>query len=457
MKILIVTLGSRGDVQPYLALAVGLQQAGHSVTLAAPATFADWIRSYGVAAEPVRFNPQAAMQQLGKGRGGLRTLTAILRLLRDGMADAQAQVWEAAQKTDYFIQSATGMGVLEAADAFGRPGAFAYLYPFAPTRAWPMFWLPFRWSAGRQYNWLTHHLMLHLLWQVGGRMANAWRRKLGLPGWRWAQDSLARARTLGVPFLYGYSPSLLPKPADWDDHQHVTGYWFLDPEPGWQPPADLLRFLEAGPPPVYLGFGSMNAEDPERHTRLALRALELSGQRGLLLTGWGGLARPAEPGATDRVHSVDNVPHAWLFPRLAAVVHHGGAGTTAATLRAGVPGILTPFGGDQIAWADLVGQAGVSPRATGIQRLTPERLAAAIGQAVNDPALRARAAALGQAIRAEDGVARAVEIIERHGAGLPAERAGLPAERAGLPAERAGANGKGRPGPSSQSQAGAAP
>lgn len=413
MKILLSTLGSRGDFQPYLALALGLQRAGHRVALAAPATFTDWIQSYGVTAAPVRFNPQAVMQQLGKGRGGLRTLTAMLHLLKDGMQDAQDQIWDAVREAEYVIQSATGMGVMEAAEARGTPGAFAYLFPFAPTRAWPMFWLPFRASPGGLYNLLTHHLMTHLLWQVGGAMANAWRRKLGLKPWRSAHESLAWARKLRLPFLYGYSPSLLPKPADWDDLQQVTGYWFLDPPPGWRAPADLQRFLDGGPPPVYIGFGSMNAEDPERHTRLALRALELSGQRGLLLTGWGGLARSA---SSDNVHVVENAPHEWLFPRVAAVVHHGGAGTTAAALRAGVPGVLTPFGGDQIAWADIVARAGAGPRAVGIRRLTAERLAAAIERAVNDPTMRARAAALGETIRAEDGVARAVEVIERHAA-----------------------------------------
>ena len=143
------------------------------------------------------------------------------------------------------------------------------------------------------------------------------------------------------------------------------------------------------------------------------RALELSGQRGVLLTGWGGITRLSAP---PNVFFADNIPHAWLFPRMAAVVHHGGAGTTGAGLRAGVPGIIVPFAGDQYAWADLVVKLGVGPRAPDNKRLTAEKMAEAIQTAVNDAAMRARAAALGEKIREENGIARAVEVIERHAA-----------------------------------------
>jgi UDP:flavonoid glycosyltransferase YjiC (YdhE family) len=185
--------------------------------------------------------------------------------------------------------------------------------------------------------------------------------------------------------------------------------------------AGVGAFLESGPPPIYIGFGSMGHGNPEHTTRLALRALELSGQRGLLLTGWGGLTRQT---TTSNVFVVEDVPHAWLFPRVAAVVHHGGAGTTGMGLRAGVPNIVVPFASvDQVAWAERVDTLGVGPRAPRISRLTAEELAEAITVAVNDAALRARAAALGAAIRAEDGIARAVEIIERQAARVQARRA----------------------------------
>ena len=418
MKIVISTFGIRGDVQPYLALAVGLQGAGHRVTLATSHNFTEWIQAYGVKAHPTRFNMQEFMQTPeAQAIIKSRNLIRQVRLLRDMMSysvEAQDDVWAAIQDADFVIQSPTGSGAMEAASQRGIPAAFASPVPFAPTRAFPSFFLPSRFSLGGGYNYLTHMLMRRVLWSaMGGPMSNHLRKKLGLRAWRSYAELLAYGRSLGTSMLYGFSAHVIPKPADWDEVQHVTGYWFLDGQPDWQPPADLVRFLDSGPPPIYMGFGSMSHENPERQSRLALRALELSGQRGVLLTGWGGLTRHS---TLPNVLFVDNVPHAWLFPRMAAVIHHGGAGTTGAGLRAGVPNILTAFVADQAAWADRVAQLGIGPRVPGIKQLTAEKLAEAIQMAVTDSTLRARAAALGEKIRSENGVARAVEIIERHAA-----------------------------------------
>jgi UDP:flavonoid glycosyltransferase YjiC (YdhE family) len=224
---------------------------------------------------------------------------------------------------------------------------------------------------------------------------------------------MVNACSFDTPTLMGYSSLVLAKPPDWEDRHHVTGYWFLDAPTNWQPPVELVNFLESGPPPVYIGFGSMSDKDPEKRTRLALRALELSGQRGVLSTGWGGVAR-LETSA--KAITVDDVPHSWLFPRMAAVVHHGGAGTTAAGLRAGVPSLLAPFMMDQFFWATQVVKLGIGPRMPDAKKLTAEKLAQAIHTAVSDTTLCARAAAFGEKIRAENGIARAVDVIERHAA-----------------------------------------
>ena len=253
---------------------------------------------------------------------------------------------------------------------------------------------------------------MRLGWFFVGGILNHWRTTcLGLPPWRSMSEMINTLGNYGTPWLYGYSPHVLPKPPDWADHLHVTGYWFLDAQPIWQPLVELVRFLESGPPPVYIGFGSMSDKDPEHRTRTVLRALELTGQRGILSTGWGAVARLP---TSANILYVDDVPHSWLFPRMAAVVHHGGAGTTAAGLRAGVPSIITPFLLDQYAWADRVVKIGIGLRPADSKRLTVEKLAQAIHTAVADSALRTRAAAFGETIQAENGVAQAVEIIERH-------------------------------------------
>lgn len=417
MHIVLTSHGTRGDVQPYLALAVGLQQAGHRVTLATSANYADWIGAYGVQPHPTRFNMQAftldpATQAIMRGHNLVRQLGVLGQIMRLGAA-AMDDVWAAIQSADFVIQSPTSAGALEATQQRGLPVAFAYPVPFAPTRTFPSFFLgPLRFSLGAGYNRLTHALTHWLLWRgMSGPLTNALRKKLGLRPWRSFAEQHSYAQQLGVPALYGFSAHVLPKPADWDALQHITGYWFLDPPADWQPAPELLHFLASGPPPVYVGLGSMNLGEAETKTRLLLRALELSGQRGVVATGWGGLTRLAAP---PTIFFVDDVPHAWLFPRMAAVVHHGGAGTTGAGLRAGVPNLLTPLGADQYAWAERIAHLGVGPRLPDLKHLTAETLAAAINTAVNDPALRARAAALGANLRAEEGIARAVAVIERY-------------------------------------------
>jgi len=178
---------------------------------------------------------------------------------------------------------------------------------------------------------------------------------------------------------------------------------------GWRPDPDLEAFLAAGPPPVYIGFGSMGTDDPAATARLVLDANVAAGVRAIVRRGWARLLA-ADPPAS--VHFVESVPHAWLLPRVAAAVHHGGAGTTAASLRAGVPTVIVPFHGDQFFWARRVQELGAGPAPITRRRLTVERLAAALVAATSDPALRGRAAALGERIRAEDGIGDAMRWIE---------------------------------------------
>ncbi|MGQ0602925.1 MAG: glycosyltransferase [Anaerolineales bacterium] len=417
MKIVLTSDGTRGDVQPNLALAVGLQKAGHHVTLATSYNYTEWIEAYGVKAHPtpfslqeLRLKPEA--QAVLKSRNLFRQMELFREAFRR-IAESQNAVWAAIQEAEFVIEGPSSSGALEAVSVRGIPAAFAIPVPFASTRAFPSFFLGLpRFSLGPGYNRFTHGLMHRALWSlIGTPIKNPLRKKLGLRAMSSFGEMLAESRRATVPFLYSFSAHVIPRPNDWDEHHHITGYWFIDVPPDWRPPLELMQFLESGPPPIYIGFGSMTHEDPERQTRLALRALELSGQRGVLLTGWGGLTRQAIP---PNVFVVDDVPHAWLFPRMAAVVHHGGAGTTGEGLRAGVPNIITPFIGDQASWGERVFQLGVGPRAPGIRQLTAEKLAEAIRVAVNDSAMRARATALGAQIRAENGVAQAVEIIERH-------------------------------------------
>jgi UDP:flavonoid glycosyltransferase YjiC (YdhE family) len=229
---------------------------------------------------------------------------------------------------------------------------------------------------------------------------------LGLPGRRSEQPDQK-----SVPTLAGFSKYVLPRPPEWGESIHITGYWYLD-TPGFEPPPALQAFLDAGAPPVYIGFGSMPSQNPLQVTDMVIQALAMVGQRGILLTGQGVLGSGmTQRSSTHPVYFVESVPHDWLLPQTVAVVHHGGAGTTAAGIRAGVPSILVPTGADQRLWAYRVEALGIGPSPIPRSQLTAERLAHAITQAVTDQAMRQRAANLGETIRSENGVGEAVRII----------------------------------------------
>jgi UDP:flavonoid glycosyltransferase YjiC (YdhE family) len=214
-----------------------------------------------------------------------------------------------------------------------------------------------------------------------------------------------------IPILYGYSTHVLPRPKDWHDHLHLTGYWFLDNDLDWQPPAELVDFLDDGPPPVYIGFGSMSGGDAERLADVSLKALQSAGQRGILLTGWGGLDKSDLP---DTVLKLAAAPHQWLFPRMSGVVHHGGAGTVSAGLRAGVPSLAIPFFADQPFWGAQLFKLGVGPAPISRKRLTANRLGYALRRMADHEGMRQRAADIGARIRAEDGVGEAVRLFEHY-------------------------------------------
>jgi len=416
MRVTILAFGSHGDVVPLVALGVGLRDAGYEVHLAADAAFASLARECRLDFHPVAGDIRALMagaqgRDLVAGGGGpagqaRRILAGIRPLVRDMVRDT----YLACTGSDVLLLSGLALYPgLPVAEKLGIPYVQAYLQPVTPTRAFPSAMMPPPpIPLGGAGNLLTHALTLHGFWQTFRPAFNVARREvLGLPpvspwGAMGARDPLRR------PVLYGFSPHVVPRPADWGPNTQVTGYWFPPRPAGWHPPAALVDFLAAGPPPVYVGFGSMNTGDPAATTQLVVRALALAGRRGILAAGWDGLRAVDLPRT---VLAFDSAPHDWLFPRMAAVVHHGGAGTTAAGLRAGVPTVTVPFFGDQPFWGARVAALGAGPPPLPRARLTARQLAAAIRAATEDSAMGEHAARLGERIRAEDGIARAVDLF----------------------------------------------
>ena len=425
MKIFVTTIGTRGDVQPHVALAEGLSKAGHTVTVCTSPRYEALVTErglgYGYLSDDIialveSSEGRAAIESMASLVSGVRAAVKIGRQTGQIQRDLVRDGWTAAQEADpdlivYHPKMAAG---LQYAEKLGIPAVMAPLYPlFLPTAAYPNLGLP-RLNLGRRlsgwYNRATHRLVLKIVSSVSARYYGEWRAAHGLPPQPRGTDAVHTTGGARVPFLNGWSRHVAPDPPDWPGGIETTGYWFLNHTDIWEPPTALEAFLAAGPPPVYVGFGSMAGRRPERTTRAVLDALGRAGLRGVLASGWGGLALGDLP---ESVYLLDRAPHDWLFPRVAAVVHHGGAGTTAAGLRVGRPTVVCPFFGDQPFWGRRVHELGAGPAPIPQKKLTADRLAAALHEATESLAIRRNAAALGEEIRREDGIANAVAFIER--------------------------------------------
>lgn len=424
--IAIVASGTQGDVQPYVALGRGLRGAGHTVRLLTSDNFADLATRADLAFGSIGSSIEDLLQSDAwrrtiEGGNFLAILAKMRAEMRQRAADSARPLRDLLTGADLLLTGVAGLGgAFAVAETLRIPVIQAYVFPFTPTRAFPSPLTPSL-PLGDALNRLSFGAMRQMLWQSTRVGDVATRRELGVGKGSLLGPLGALARTQ-APVLYGYSTHVLPCPDDWPATHHVTGYWFLDAEPDWAPPPDLAAFLAAGAPPVYIGFGSMGSRDPREAGRIALEALERSGQRGVLAAGWGGLTSSDLPAT---VYPMAELPHSWLFPRMAAVVHHGGAGTTAAALRAGVPATIVPFMGDQPFWGRRVAALGVGTAPIPRKRLTVGRLAEAIAESVATGAMRERAGALGRDIRAEDGVGRAVAVVDgfvRRGMAVPHSR-----------------------------------
>jgi UDP:flavonoid glycosyltransferase YjiC (YdhE family) len=415
VRVAIIAPGSRGDIQPYLALGVGLARCGHDVRIVTTTDHTALVQAYSLTLHVVPLDVKAALQtdrvsasvEGGSVVASFRELTAIAERGSRLLAEVGLS---ASRGVDAILTGFGGAFIAEGlAATLGLPLLQAYNVPLTPTAAFAGALAPWL-SFGPTSRRLAHRLTREAVWMASRSAGNRARMEvLGRP----SAPRLAPSGIAGLapgPVLYGYSSAVLPRGPEWGDDVEVTGFWFADEPEGFTPPPELEAFLDAGPKPVCIGFGSMSQRTPEATTRLVLDAVRRSGQRAVLLAGWGRLTAADLPSS---VFAVDAVPHAWLYPRVAAVVHHGGAGTTAAALRAGVPAVVVPFHGDQPFWAERVRELGVGPAPIPRRRLSAERLAHALDVAVHDRALATRASALGAQVRAEDGVGRAVAAIER--------------------------------------------
>ncbi len=374
--------------------------------------FRSFVEERGLRFVPIAGDPQEMIRTprvqtlLASGRNPVAMLRGFADLLDDVWPEYVATTTAACQGQEAILYTALGFSVWHIGEAAGVPTGMLALAPFGPTRAH----LPASVFAGRSFgrwlNRLGHAGQQRMAWQLVAGRIDRWRtEELGLPPLG-RRGLLYELRRRAEPIIHGYSPAVAPRPADWPDWYQDTGWWFLERPAEWAPPDSLVEFLEAGPPPVYAGFGSMvDARAPEL-SEAVVDAFVQAGRRGVVATGWGGL----EPGLHDAsVFATDYVPHSWLLPQVSAAIHHGGAGTTGAVIRAGVPHVVAPVFGDQHFWARTVRRLGVAAE---VDRNKASKLRAALAEA-EQPDVRERARRLAEVVNQEDGVAAGVKAIER--------------------------------------------
>lgn len=418
MRIDILAIGSRGDVQPFVALGCGLQSAGHQVRIVTLEGFEELVRSHGLdhlsIAGRLRDIAQsdAGREWVERRANTTGFLSGFVRVAASLIEAGVGSYWTACQDVEVLIVSGMGLLVgLHIADRLKVPLIRVQLSPFVRTH----------YDLAGNKNLLTivrgewtaflHAAFRLVVWNKLREVTNATRRSIlslpPLPSFIEPVSAMNRQRQL---VLDAYSPTVVPRPLDWGNWIQVTGYWFLESSSGWMPRTDLKDFLESGPPPVFVGFGSTPFPEPEASTRVVLRALERVGKRGVIVSGGSGLTMGR---LTDDVISVESVPHSWLFSRVTAAVHHGGAGVTGAALCAGLPSVVVPIFADQPFWGGRVFHLGAGPRPIPARQLSEEALVDAI-RATASAEMRGRAGALGRQIRAEDGVERAVTVIHKY-------------------------------------------
>jgi len=412
MKITILTYGSRGDVQPFIPLSLRLMAKGHSVKLAAPFRFKTQVEEHGINFVPLAGDPEDLSRRLNDaGHNFIKMISELMsHAIRIG-ADVWFQTEEACSDADLIIHSFTHLvGAHTLAREKNIPDIHVQPFPmFAPTGDYPNVTLPD--LRLRSLNRLTHIVSQKITWWTSTSGFEQVRRRAGLPKrklyWPFDDDPL-RLRT---PILCAWSPSVLPASSDWPPRVDITGYYFFPPNHSYQPPVQLDSFLKAGKPPVCITFGSMVNRDAERIDHMVRESLRQTNNRGIILSGWSGVKNQS----SEDVLYLEAVSHDWLLPKCKMVIHHGGAGTTSAGLRAGIPNVVVPFTADQPFWGRRVYTIGVGPRPILVKKLSTEKLVHAIVEAQNE-AICKRARAIGQRIRGEDGVGQAVALIEAYAA-----------------------------------------
>ncbi|XP_020084149.1 sterol 3-beta-glucosyltransferase UGT80A2-like isoform X1 [Ananas comosus] len=417
LQIVILIVGTRGDVQPFVAIGKRLQDYGHRVRLATHANFKEFVLTAGLEFYPLGGDPKVLAEYMVKNKGFLPSAPSEIPIQRKQIKEIIFSLLPACKdpdvdtgipfKADAIIANPPAYGHTHVAEALKVPIHIFFTMPWTPTSEFPHPLSRVKQPAGYR---LSYQIVDSMIWLGIRDMINDFRKKkLKLRPVTYLSG--AQGSAYDIPHGYIWSPHLVPKAKDWGPKIDVVGFCFLDLASNYEPPESLVKWLEAGDKPIYIGFGSLPVQEPEKMTRIIVEALEITGQRGIINKGWGGLGNLAE--AKDFVYLLDNVPHDWLFLQCKAVVHHGGAGTTAAGLKAACPTTIVPFFGDQPFWGDRVHSRGLGPPPIPVDQFTLQKLVDAI-KFMLDSKVKERAVELAEAMESEDGVTGAVKAFLKH-------------------------------------------
>lgn len=404
LRITCLTIGSRGDVQPYIALCKGLKADGHRVKIATHEEFRPWVESHGIEFAPVDGDPAELMRIcIENGMFTYSFLKEASSTFRGWIDDLLVSSWKACQDSDVLIESPSAMAGIHIAEALGIPYFRAFTMPWTRTRAYPHAFAVPEHKMGGAYNYITYVMFDTVFWKAIAGQVNRWRKKELKLG----RTSLEKMQPNKVPFLYNFSPSVVVPPLDYSDWIRVTGYWFLDEGKKYEPPKELTDFIakarEDGKKLVYVGFGSIVVADSNALLRVVVDSVLKADVRCILAKGWSDRLdktsfTPPSPPVTvpSEVLQIKSAPHDWLFQQVDAVSHHGGAGTTGASLRAGKPTIIRPFFGDQYFFGGRVEDLGVGIY---LRKMNVTLLARALWESTHSERMIVKARVLGEQIR----------------------------------------------------------
>ncbi|KAI8799228.1 hypothetical protein BJ742DRAFT_847371 [Cladochytrium replicatum] len=427
LNIVILIVGSRGDVQPFVALGKELKKNGHRVRLATHETFRSFVKDGGLEFYPLGGDPTELMAYMVKNPGLLPGFESIwagdIQKKRSMMKDVLSSCWSACVEkddetgrefvADAIIANPPSFGHIHCAERLMVPLHIFFTMPYSPTTAFPHPLTTISQNGNNlgSINYFSYDVVEMITWQGIGDIINDFRRHtLGLDE-LYSTNGPYLLKDLLVPHTYIWSPSLIPKPRDWGSHIDICGFFFLDLATNYTPDPTLQAFLDAGDPPVYIGFGSIVVDDPDALTKTVFDAVERAGVRAIVSKGWGGIGGDTLK-VSKNVFMIGNVPHDWLFQHVVAVVHHGGAGTTAAGLRAGKPTVIVPFFGDQPFWGSMVKEQGVGPAPIPHAALTADKLSDAIRYALS-PNVREAAHTMSIKLSSEDGLKNGVRSFHK--------------------------------------------